>query len=102
MNLWHKVQNSGLKEIILCCCFFLEVLNLPGHFFLCGKLSQVPAFWFCARGHCPVVGCWAPTSDYAGPELWEQAGGQRAPQVFEWPSPTDVPGEKMFLKPLSF
>lgn len=48
-----------------------------------------------------MVGCWAPTSGYAGPELRDQAGGQGAPRTFEWPTPIDMPGEKNALETIT-
>lgn len=95
MNLWLKVQNSGLKEISLCCCLFLEVLNLP--LYPEWRLSG-----FVDGESCPVVSCWAPTSSYAGPEFRDQAGGQGRRHTFEWPTTIHMPGEKILMKPLRF
>lgn len=60
MNLWHKGQHSGLKEITLCCCLFLEVFNLPRHFSLHGKFSKCRLSGFVPGETCPAVGCWHP------------------------------------------
>jgi len=45
---------------------------------------------------------WAVGSDNAEPRLRDQAGRQGDPHALEWPTPVDMPEEKMLLKPLRF